>query len=77
VENVRAPTVNIQSKIGAGDTMVGGIVLALERGKSIREAAYFGVAAGSAAVMTPGTDLCQKEDVERLYERMREKHLSS
>jgi 6-phosphofructokinase 2 len=70
-EHVRAPTVNIKSKIGAGDTMVGGIVLALERGKSIREATYFGVAAGSAAVMTPGTDLCKQEDVERLYQRMR------
>ncbi len=76
-ENVRAPTVNIRSRIGAGDTMVGGIVVALERGKSIREAAYFGVAAGSAAVMTPGTDLCNKEDVERLYDRMREEHLTS
>ena len=73
VENVRAPTVNIQSKIGAGDTMVGGMVLALERGQSIRDAAYYGVAAGSAAVTTPGTDLCQKEDVERLYERMRDR----
>jgi 6-phosphofructokinase 2 len=77
VEHVRAPTVNIQSKIGAGDTMVGGIVLALARGKSIREAAYFGVAAGSATVMTPGTDLCKKEDVERLYERVSEEYLNA
>lgn len=76
-ENIRAPTVNIQSKIGAGDTMVGGIVLALERGKSIREATYFGVAAGSAAVMTPGTDLCKKEDVEQLYDRIREQHTNA
>ena len=77
VEHVRAPTVNIESKIGAGDTMVGGIVLALARGKSIREAAYFGVAAGSATVMTPGTDLCKKEDVERLYERVSEEYLNA
>jgi 6-phosphofructokinase 2 len=77
VEHVRAPTVNIQSKIGAGDTMVGGIVLALARGKSIREAAYFGVAAGSATVMTPGTDLCKKDDVERLYERVSEEYLNA
>ncbi|MGC9347509.1 MAG: 1-phosphofructokinase family hexose kinase [Anaerolineae bacterium] len=76
-EHVRAPTVKIKSKIGAGDTMVGGITLALSRGKSIREAAYFGVAAGSAAVMTPGTELCHKEDVERLYDRLVKEYLDS
>ena len=76
-EQIRAPTVNIKSKIGAGDTMVGGIALALARGWSIREAAYFGVAAGSAAVMTPGTKLCIQEDVERLYQRMKEETMES
>jgi 6-phosphofructokinase 2 len=70
-ENVRAPTVNIKSKIGAGDTMVGGITMALAQGKSLRQAIYYGVAAGSAAVMTPATDLCRREDVERLYERIK------
>ncbi len=69
-EHIRAPTVNIRSKIGAGDTMVGGITLALARGRSVREAAYFGVAAGSAAVTTPGTELAHKDDIERLFDRM-------
>ncbi len=71
-ERIRAPTVQIRSKIGAGDSMVGGLVLALARGWSLREAAYFGVAAGSAAVKTPGTELCRREDTEALYERMLE-----
>ncbi|MBN1261163.1 MAG: 1-phosphofructokinase family hexose kinase [Anaerolineae bacterium] len=70
MRRIRAPTVNIQSKIGAGDSMVGGITLALARGMSLQEAAYFGVAAGSAAVMTPGTELCRREDTERLYAKM-------
>jgi len=65
----RAPTVPIRSKVGAGDSMVGGIVLALARHRSIHEAIRYGVAAGSAAVMTPGTDLCHRDDVERLYEQ--------
>ncbi|MGC9468629.1 MAG: 1-phosphofructokinase family hexose kinase [Anaerolineae bacterium] len=69
-ESIRAPTVNIKSKIGAGDTMVGGLTLALAQGKTIREAAYYAVAAGSAAVMTPGTELAHREDTERLYDRM-------
>jgi len=70
MSRIRAPTVHIQSKIGAGDSTVGGITLALARGLSLREAAYFGVAAGSAAVMTPGTELCRREDTERLYNKM-------
>lgn len=68
VTRVRAPTVPIVSKIGAGDSMVAGIVLSLARGETVQEAARFGVAAGSAAVMTPGTELCRREDTEQLYE---------
>jgi 6-phosphofructokinase 2 len=71
VERVRAPLVPIKSKVGAGDCTVAGIVLALARGQSWREAVRFGVAAGAAAVMTHGTALCRREDVERLYEQLR------
>lgn len=69
-ERIPAPTVPIQSKVGAGDSMVAGIVLALARGEPVRNAARFGVAAGTAAVMTPGSELCRREDVERLYAAM-------
>jgi 6-phosphofructokinase 2 len=67
----RAPMVPIESKVGAGDSMVGGIVLALARGESLLEAVRMGIAAGSAAVMTPGTELCRREDAERLYKAMK------
>lgn len=67
---IRAPTVKIRSKVGAGDSTVAGIVLALSQGKSIADAVAFGVAAGSAAVMTEGTELCRREDTERLYRQM-------
>jgi len=76
-EHLRAPTVPIKSKVGAGDSMVAGIVLSLAEGKSLRDAIRFGVAAGSAAVMTPGTELCRREDTERLYEKMVSENSSS
>jgi len=57
--------------VGAGDSMVGGIVVGLARGWKIPDAVRFGVAAGAAAVMTPGTELCGREDTERLYEQIR------
>jgi len=68
--HILPPTVPIVSKVGAGDSMVAGIVLSLARGKPLMEAVLFGVAAGTAAVMTPGTELCRREDTERLYEGM-------
>ena len=69
-ERILPPAVPIISKVGAGDSMVAGIVLSLARGKPLRESVLFGVAAGTAAVMTPGTELCRREDAERLYEVM-------
>ena len=69
-ERILPPTVPIVSKVGAGDSMVAGIVLSLSRGKPLRESLLFGVAAGTAAVMTPGTELCRREDAERLFECM-------
>ena len=66
-EHIRAPMVKIRSKVGAGDSMVAGAILALAQGKSVYEAACWGVAAGAAAVMTPGTELCRRSDAERLH----------
>lgn len=68
---IHAPSVQTLSMVGAGDSMTAGIVLGLSRGLSILDAAMFGVAAGTAAVMTPGTELCRREDTERIYEKIR------
>ena len=69
-EHILPPTVPIVSKVGAGDSMVAGITLSLARGKPLKESVLFGVAAGTAAVMTPGTELCRREDAERLFKIM-------
>jgi 6-phosphofructokinase 2 len=69
-ENIRSPTVPIRSKVGAGDSMVAGLTISLARGLSLVKAAQFGVAAGAAAVMTSGSQLCTREDTERLYDEM-------
>lgn len=71
VRSISPPTVPFKSAVGAGDSMVGGIVHALSTGKSLEEAALYGVAAGTAATMTPGTELCRREDTERLFEGLR------
>jgi 6-phosphofructokinase 2 len=69
-ERLTAPVVPVRSSVGAGDSMVGGIVLWLTLGRSLGEAVRFGVAAAAAAVMNPGTQLCRREDADRLYEQV-------
>ena len=66
-ERLASPAGRVRSSGGAGASMGGAIVLSLTRGRSIGEAVRFGIAAGAAAVMNPGTALCRREDVERLY----------
>ena len=63
-ERMRSPTVPARSKVGAGDSMVAGITLGLARGHSLRDAVRFGIAAGAAAVMNDGTELCRREDAQ-------------
>jgi len=58
--------IEVVSTVGAGDSFLGGLVAALAADKPLEEAFRVAVAAASAAVLTPGTGLCQPEDVRRL-----------
>ena len=62
----RNPDVQVVSAIGAGDSMVAALSLAFARGSEPSEALRRGVAAGAAAVITPGTELVRRDDYERL-----------
>ena len=68
---MKPPVVPIRSKVGAGDSMVGGMTYALAQGWSLRDAVRYGIAAGSAAVMNDGAELCKKADVERIYPKVK------
>jgi 6-phosphofructokinase 2 len=54
------------STVGAGDSFLGGLVAALASGHPLHEAFRVAVAAGSAAVLSPGTELCSNENMQRL-----------
>jgi 6-phosphofructokinase 2 len=72
-EYVMPPTVKTDSTIGAGDSMVAGFVLSMSRGNSLRDSVKWGVAAGTAATITPGTELCRLDDVEAIFDWLNEK----
>ena len=60
------------SGVGAGDAMVAAITVALSRGWPLAKSVRLGIAAGSAKLMTPGTAVCERADVERLFDLVAE-----
>jgi 6-phosphofructokinase 2 len=58
------------SAVGAGDSFLGAMVWSLASGHSLEDAFRYGIAAGSAALLSPGTGLCCRKAVERLYPRV-------
>jgi 6-phosphofructokinase 2 len=66
-----APVVQVRSKIGAGDALVGAMTLALARGAAPEEVLQWGVAAASATVSTDATALCDLAQAQACFERCR------
>lgn len=56
------------SGVGAGDAMVAATVVGLTRGWPIDKSVRLGVAAGAAMLLTPGTAVCTRHDVERFFD---------
>ncbi|GAA4923011.1 1-phosphofructokinase family hexose kinase [Mucilaginibacter defluvii] len=67
-EFVSAPSVKKRSTVGAGDSMVAGMVYGCVNNYDLGHMVRMGIACGSAATMNHGTELFKKEDVDRLYE---------
>jgi 6-phosphofructokinase 2 len=66
-----APKVDTVSAVGGGDCFTAALTLALARGESYLDATRLGVAAAAAAMLTPGTTPCRREDVDRLLPAVR------
>ncbi|WP_297694751.1 1-phosphofructokinase family hexose kinase [Phenylobacterium sp.] len=71
VKRIRPPPLRAVSAVGAGDSFLGGMVWALAAGQPIEEAFRYGAAAGAAAVLAPGTELCSAADVRRFAPDLR------
>ena len=67
VKIIKPPPVTKKSTVGAGDSMVAGIVYYLSLEKSIVDAVKYGVACGTAATMNDGTELCKLKDSEEIF----------
>ncbi|WP_128923875.1 1-phosphofructokinase family hexose kinase [Bradyrhizobium guangxiense] len=54
------------SAVGAGDSFLGALVHGLASGAGLEHCFRQAVAAGAAALLNPGTELCRPDDVKRL-----------
>ncbi len=68
-----APALRVSAKstVGAGDAMLGGMLLGYEREGDMAKAFRYGVAAGAASVITEGTQLIVPEDFYALLDQVR------
>ena len=67
-----APAIPVDTKstVGAGDAMIGGIVYGLNIGASLEDAFRYGIVAGTASVMTEGTQLITLQNFEHLIPKV-------
>ena len=68
-----APSLRVETKstVGAGDAMIGGMLLGYEIEKDMAKAFRYGIAAGAASVMTEGTQLIVRSDFDKLLDQVR------
>jgi 6-phosphofructokinase 2 len=64
--HAEGPPLTVASVVGAGDSFTGAMAWSLCAGHGLERALRYGVAAGSSAVLNPGTELCRLADIERL-----------
>jgi len=65
-----SPDVDVKSAVGAGDSFLAAMTLSLARGQDPWHAFADGIAAGAATAMTPGTELCHRDDIRRLRKEL-------
>jgi 6-phosphofructokinase 2 len=64
--HVTPPKINVRSSIGAGDSLVAGIVFALSQGGTFEDSLIQGVACGTASALNSASGHCTKEDLESI-----------
>jgi 6-phosphofructokinase 2 len=70
-----APQVPVVSTVGAGDTMVAGLIFGLVRGEDPALVLRLGIACGSSTATKPGTDIFTKNEMLALLDQIKVRKL--
>ena len=61
------PVITPKTTVGAGDSLVAGLVMSMNEGRSLADSLRFGVSCGTAACLHPGTALFTRADADKIY----------
>ena len=67
---IHSPKVKEKNPIGAGDSMVGGLVWALSQGYPLKESLGWGAASGAATASMSGTEVGSRALIEELFQQV-------
>ena len=70
IEYVTAPEISVKSTIGAGDSMVAGLIYAITQNETPKNILRWGVACGVSATLSEGSDLAHKENIEKIVKML-------
>lgn len=70
VEYVAAPKISVKSTIGAGDSMVAGLIYGIIKNENPKNILRWGVACGVSATLSEGSDLAHKKDILTTIDRI-------
>jgi 1-phosphofructokinase len=68
IEGIDVP---VKSRVGAGDSLIGGLAFGLSNKKTLKDSAKLGIAASTSAVMREAPRLCLKADIPPLLKRIK------
>jgi len=71
IERFTAPVVPVVNTLGAGDAFIAGTVLGLARDWPLSDSVRYGIAAATATVQAPGTQLCSRSETDAIYAKLR------
>ena len=67
---IHSPKIKEKNPIGAGDSMVGGLVWALSQGYPLKESLGWGAASGAATASMSGTEVGSRALIEILFKQV-------
>lgn len=65
--HAQAPPIRLRSEVGAGDSFLGALILAISQGRKLGDAVTYAVAAAGSALGRSGPGLCDRDETEHLY----------
>jgi tagatose 6-phosphate kinase len=65
------PSIKVVNSVGSGDSFLAGMVYALNENKNLLDIGLYGIATGSANILTETAGLCNKKDIDSILNKIK------